>query len=290
MYAMGLCTLTQLSLLNSFGSAEVQNGFTLDLWGTQLADVCTGNAFYGCERTSGAGGNILNPIQSARIRTAESFNFKYGTVEVRAKLPKGDWLWPAIWMLPRYNSYGAWPASGEFDIVESRGNSASYSAGGVNTFGSTLHWGPYAGQDKYPSTHAMYKLPSGDFSQDFHVFGLVWNESIIYTYVDSPSNIVLKVDTSSESFYNKGGFSSIGASNPWEGSNINAPFDQEFFLVFDLAVGGTGGYFPDGMGNKPWSDTSSSAVNQFYSAINQWYPTWKDSGSLQIDYVKVYSW
>jgi beta-glucanase (GH16 family) len=114
----------------------------LNLWGGSPADLCTGNADYGCERDAMSGGNVVNPIQSARLRTVNSFNFKYGTVEVRAKLPKGDWIWPAIWMLPTYQSYGGWPASGEIDIVESRGNQ-NYSPGGVNQFGSTLHWAPY---------------------------------------------------------------------------------------------------------------------------------------------------
>ena len=56
-------------------------------------------SFYGCERV-GDGSNIINPVSSARLRTAHSFAFTYGKVEVRAKLPEGDWLWPAIWMLP----------------------------------------------------------------------------------------------------------------------------------------------------------------------------------------------
>mmetsp|Transcript_9153 Transcript_9153/g.1364 ORF Transcript_9153/g.1364 Transcript_9153/m.1364 type:complete len:98 (+) Transcript_9153:370-663(+) len=89
---------------------------------------------------SGAGGNFLNPITSARLRS-QGFSFKYGRVEVNAKLPKGDWLWPAIWMLPTSNAYGGWPASGEIDIVESRGN-VGYPAGGPESIGSTLHFGP----------------------------------------------------------------------------------------------------------------------------------------------------
>jgi len=51
----------------------------------------------------------MNPIASARLRTAETFSFKYGRVEIKAKLPKGDWMWPAIWMLPKNNEYGDWP-------------------------------------------------------------------------------------------------------------------------------------------------------------------------------------
>lgn len=55
-------------------------------------------------------------------------------------MPRGDWIWPAIWMLPKNAEYGNWPASGEIDIVESRGNPNC--PNGVHSFGSTLHWGP----------------------------------------------------------------------------------------------------------------------------------------------------
>ena len=134
----GVLSLKPSFLADDIGEDTLRGGgYRLDLWGSQPADVCTGPHFHGCERWSS--GNILNPIRSARIRTAQSFNFKYGRVEVRAQLPVGDWLWPAIWMLPTTNQYGIWPANGEIDIMESRGNEPNYSAGGMNTFGSTLH-------------------------------------------------------------------------------------------------------------------------------------------------------
>ena len=84
-----------------------------------------------------------------------SFAFRYGKVEVRAKLPIGDWLWPAIWLLPRNNQYGNWPASGEIDIMESRGNPPSYPPGGYDQFSSTLHWGPDYSQNAWEKTHAV---------------------------------------------------------------------------------------------------------------------------------------
>lgn len=124
---------------NQIGEGNVLNGFTYDLWGNEYNAQCTGNAWMGCERSSG-GGNIINPIQSARLRTAGTFSFKYGRIEVRAKLPRGDWLWPAIWLLPEDQQYVAWPASGEIDLMESRGNSNGYPQG-VDSFGSTLHYG-----------------------------------------------------------------------------------------------------------------------------------------------------
>ena len=167
------------------------NWYNLDVWGSSPSTLCTGPHFYGCFRTSRAGGNHLNPIWSARIRTAESFNFKYGRVEVKARLPKGDWLWPAIWMLPTTNQYGTWPASGEIDIMESWGNGANYSAGGVDTFDSTLHWGPIFSENAFMKTHAT--ASGQDFSQSFHIYGLIWNETYIGTYLDDPGNPILSV-------------------------------------------------------------------------------------------------
>jgi len=87
---------------DKIGAAAVRAGGTIDLWGGSPADQCTGNAFYGCSRSSD-GNHYINPVMSGKVTTVNSFSLKYGRVEVRAKLPKGDWLWPAIWMLPRYN-------------------------------------------------------------------------------------------------------------------------------------------------------------------------------------------
>jgi hypothetical protein len=82
------------------------NGGTIDLSGDRNSkSSCTDSSFYGCSRSSN-GANIINPIQSAAIKTINSFAFKYGVVEVRAKLPKGDWIWPAIWMLPKNEAFG----------------------------------------------------------------------------------------------------------------------------------------------------------------------------------------
>jgi beta-glucanase (GH16 family) len=61
--------------------------------GAHPGNLCTGNAFYGCQR-QGTSTNYLNVIQSARLRTAETFAFKYGRIEVRAQVPRGDWIWP----------------------------------------------------------------------------------------------------------------------------------------------------------------------------------------------------
>eukprot|EP01095_Lingulamoeba_sp_RSL-Kostka_P013849 TRINITY_DN5847_c2_g1_i1.p1 TRINITY_DN5847_c2_g1~~TRINITY_DN5847_c2_g1_i1.p1 ORF type:complete len:372 (+),score=142.58 TRINITY_DN5847_c2_g1_i1:54-1169(+) len=260
----------------------------LSLWGSANPNYCTSNSDFGCQRQGFyPQGSILNPIQSARVRTINSFAFKYGRVEISAKLPKGDWIWPALWLMPRHNAYGEWPASGEIDIMESRGNGVDYPPGGVNQVGGTLHWGPFYPEDPYEKTTGIYKLEHGDFSESFHTFGLYWDKDRMYTYVDDDSNIVLDIPIS-ESFWKLGGWENRGLSNPWKYGEENAPFDQQYYLIFNVAVGGTNGYFPDGYG-KPWTNNSPMAPNEFYEAKDDWEKTWKNgSPQLEIDFVKVW--
>jgi hypothetical protein len=126
-------------------------------------------------------------------------------------------------------------------------------------------------------------------SDDFHTYGLYWSEDRLYTYFDDPDNIILDVDMSSQNFWDLGKFPS-SYNNPWEGAATNAPFDKKYYLIINLAVGGTAGYFPDGIGGKPWTDKSSNSVNEFYAAKNSWYPTWKPlESALHIDWVRVWS-
>lgn len=219
-----------------------------------------------------------------------SFSFQYGRVEVRAKLPKGDWIWPAIWMLPKYNEYGNWPASGEIDIVESRGNAPGCSAGGSDTFGSTLHYGPNWDQDVWDKTHGEYKHHES-LGEDFHTYGLIWTEKRMTTYFDRPDNIVLDVDMSTLSNWERGGFSNT-LNNPWKGETPNAPFNREFYLVLNVAVGGTNSYFPDGQCGKTWTNNDQHSPNAFWGSKGAWYPTWNypatHDAAMKIDSIKVW--
>jgi len=267
---------------------DTMNGGSFNVWGGAPADECTSNAFWGCER-SGGGGNIINPIQSARLRSVNSFSVNGGKVEIRAKLPRGDWLWPAIWMLPKRNSYGAWPASGEIDIMESRGNNATYpNHMGIDGFGSTLHWAPYTTANRWPLTHQEWHTTDGsDLGQKFHTYGLQWTKDRLFTYIDDPKNVVLDVKFD-KSFFERGQFPS-GTHNPWQGRGNAAPFDQEFYIILNVAVGGAADYFPDDVGGKPWSNKKPAASTVFWQARNQWLPTWKgEDAALQIDSVKVW--
>ncbi|GAB5360655.1 hypothetical protein AAMO2058_000645800 [Amorphochlora amoebiformis] len=271
-----------------FNESPTTQNLVLQPGGT-FPDQCTDGNDFGCRRQT-AGANIINPIQSARVSTKNSFSFRYGRVEAKAKLPKGDWLWPAIWMLPRDSTYGLWPASGEIDILESRGNKASNGISGIETMQSTLHWGPKFSENQFHLTHVEKTLPSGeDFSQDFHVFGLYWNSTTLYTYLDDPSNKVLVVDLATPSWV-RGDFEKEFGDpvNPWRHGTTAAPFDEEFYIILNLACGGTGGFFPEGMAGKPWNNLSPTAPSDFYNTKSSWYPTWT-SPALVVDSIKVWA-
>jgi len=154
---------------------------------------------------------------STRMRTRNKGDWKYGRLEMRAKLPFGKGLWPAFWMLPTDNVYGGWAASGEIDIMELVGHEAH------KTYG-TLHYG---GQwPNNTSSGTFYTLPAGKFSDDFHVFALEWKAGEMRWYVD---NLHYQTQTS---------WWSAGGPFP-------APFDQRFHILLNVAVGGNWPGSPD---------------------------------------------
>ncbi|XP_042863604.1 beta-1,3-glucan-binding protein isoform X2 [Penaeus japonicus] len=277
-------------LTSNWKGEEFLSSGNLDLWGMNgRGDVCTGNSYYGCSRV-GSSSNIINPITSARLRTMSDFAFRYGRLEIRAKMPRGDWLWPAIWMLPRNWPYGLWPASGEIDILESRGND-DFGTLGNQYGGTTLHWGPFWPYNFFEKTHVEYSANTGSFADDFHVWRLDWNKDKMEIYVDDV--LQLTVDPGS-SFWD---FSGMDPSfdNPWVAGSKMAPFDQKFYLVLNVAVGGTNGFFPDDIGPKPWSNLSPTAFLDFWNARNEWLPTWQagesrisEGAAMQVDYVRVW--
>ncbi|RSL82627.1 hypothetical protein CEP51_005042 [Fusarium floridanum] len=244
---------------------------------------CTSKVWSNCIASTNltAGNNsVVPPVRSGRINTKKGATIKYGRIEVTAKLPEGDWLWPAIWMLPVKSVYGPWPRSGEIDIIESRGNNWTYAQGGNDIVGSALHWGPNSANDGWWKTNNKRKALHTTYSADFNMFGLEWSQKYLFTYVNTR---LLQVTYTNfkKSMWKRGGFPDVDQNgtrltDPWSTSGeLNAPFDQEFYLILNLAVGATNGWFEDGKSGKPWYDNSPTAKRDFWEARGEWYPTWK---------------
>lgn len=147
---------------------------------------------------------------SARLRTKHLGDWRYGRFEVRARLPRGRGIWPAIWMLPSDNTYGTWAASGEIDIMELVGDKPDEILG-------YLHYG--GSWPANTSSGIIHKRAEGDFCSDFHVFAVEWEQTEIRWYVDG-----LHFQTQKD----------------WHSTNAPypAPFDQHFHLLLNVAVGG----------------------------------------------------
>ncbi|CDO70157.1 Glycoside Hydrolase Family 16 protein [Trametes cinnabarina] len=276
------------------GYNNIFNGYTYNLTG------CTDGNSTNCGAVSNETlGTVIPPVMSARIHTREPYTIKYGKVEITAKLPRGDWLWPALWMLPLDDAYGPWPRSGEIDIMEARGNSQEYKAQGIDYVRGSLNWGPFTWLNGVSKTFGWWTNRRKTFADGFHTYSLEWTPEFIRIYVDSRLTYMLfhKFD---EPFFDLGGFPPvvqngsqfIETPNPWASGTKNvAPFDQPFYLIVNLAVGGTSGWFPDGVGNKPWLDGSISAMRDFAEKQDEWYATWPqtiEERALVVDSVKMW--
>jgi beta-glucanase (GH16 family) len=161
---------------------------------------------------------------SGKLNTKDTMSLQYGRVDIRAKLPTGNGLWPALWMLPEDSVYGAWAASGEIDIMEAKGRLPGTTSGAI-------HFGGQWPVNRYLA--GEYHFPQGQtFANDYHVYTMLWEEDNIKWYVDG--KFFFKVSREQ--------WNSVGAPN-----NPNAPFDQPFYLIMNLAVGGhfDGGRTPD---------------------------------------------
>jgi beta-glucanase (GH16 family) len=168
------------------------------------------------------------PYTSGKIRTLGLSSWKYGKVEFRAKPPKGQGTWPAVWMMPAENFYGRWPLSGEIDILEgvNLGATCPQCEGNVgeNRMISALHFGDYAPKNSVRDTRVALSsraLPS----DDFHIWTLEWGEGLMRFYLDGQQYWEL-TDKDWHS------------ASPKADGNPVAPFDQPFYIMANLAIGG----------------------------------------------------
>ncbi len=156
---------------------------------------------------------------SARLRTINNLDFKYGKVEASMKLPSTQGIWPAFWMLPTNSPYGGWAAGGEIDIMEA--------VNIATTVHGTIHFG---GQWPNNTSAGGQYGPGIDFSQDFHTFTVEWEPDTIRWYVDG--NL----------------YRSLSRTSWWSSNapdNERAPFDHSFHLLLNCAVGGNWPGYPN---------------------------------------------
>lgn len=175
---------------------------------------------------------------SGRINTRGIHNYKYGKFEARLKVPEGMGFLPAFWMMPTdENLYGQWPKCGEIDIMEIMGQEPDKLYG-------TIHYG-----EPHRESQGTKKIKGDDFSDDFHVFSCEWEPGKIKWIVDG-----VLYHEESDWYSAKSGQGTV---------SYPAPFDQPFYMILNLAVGGSWVGNPD--------DTTSF-----------------ENAELVVDYVKVY--
>ena len=233
--------------------ADEFNGPLLDtvIWSYENGDGCPGNCGWGNNELQDytprrdnlffQDGKLIieakkenragKTYTSSKILTRGKKSIKFARIDIRAKLPKGRGIWPAFWMLPEKSVFGGWPGSGELDIMEVVGHEPQ------KTYG-TLHFGPGPGSTQLGDN---FSLSSGTFKDAYHVFSVEWKRDEIKWLVDGE---VFSIHSKSE----------FGANN--------YPFNEEFYLIFNLAVGGNWPGNPD---------------------ANTIFPQW-----LIVDYVRVF--
>jgi len=179
---------------------------------------------------------------SGRINTQGKHAFTYGRFEARLRVPKGKGFLPAFWMMPDDESYyGQWPKCGEIDIMEVLGDDISKLYG-------TIHFG-----EPHGMVQGTHTLSNGNFSDEFHVFAVEWEPGEIRWYCDG-----VNYKTANDWFTKRQGFGE---------QTYPAPFDQPFYVILNVAVGGSWVGYPDETTN---------------------FDPAKDDAKMYVDYVKVY--
>lgn len=145
----------------------------------------------------------------------------------------------------------------------------------------TISAGPTWNTDAYLRSTKSQSIRRTDFSEGFHTFGLEWSEDYIIIWRDNKLQQVLFWSFDPKHLmWQRGEFSQLVEdgkllANPWaESHHHSAPFDQDFYMILNVAVGSRTGWFPNQMGNKPWVDGTDTAMQDFWNAVDQWYPTW----------------
>jgi beta-glucanase (GH16 family) len=173
------------------------------------------------EKYTGSEG-VRRNYTSARLKTKGKFTQAYGRFEARIKIPRGQGIWPAFWMLGDDIDKVGWPACGEIDIMENRGKEPALVHG-------TIHGSGYSGEK---GISAGFALPAAQhFADDFHVFAVEWEAKVIRFYVD-------------DHLYATRTPADLPPATKWV-------YDHPFYLLLNVAVGGNWPGNPDASGRFP---------------------------------------
>ncbi|XP_076302470.1 beta-1,3-glucan-binding protein 1-like [Lasioglossum baleicum] len=232
---------------------------------------CTGVAGGRDCYQSARGAYILPPVISGRLNTKSSFAFQYGHIQIRAKLPHGDWLYPLM-TLESMDKYTA-NTTEYCDIIVAfaTGNPSLVSHTGQDFSGHILLAGAHVMDINQQSMqNNLYRLPNkasdSAWSNNYHVYDLEWRSG----------QITIKVD-----------------GEQYGEQQVPALYDTPVYVNLGLGVGGHT-IFPDssvsGNYKKPWRDFTSKALYLFYLAKNDWIRSWRNSDTgLHIDYIKIWA-
>lgn len=233
--------------IGGWGNNELQNYTDRPI----NAKVKDGRLLITAQKESYQGRGYTSARLKSRARDGTPLiNQLYGRIEIKAKLPVGQGIWPAIWMLPQDETYGTWAASGEIDILEAKGHEP-------NKIHGTIHYG-----SRWPanaSSSKLYDLPSGQTIAEFHTYAIEWEPGEIRWYCDDVLYSTQNFWWSSSLVDGNQGRRPTGEAdlNPWP-----APFDKPFYFVLNIAVGGNFAGAPNAMTEFP--------------------------ATMEIDYIRVY--
>lgn len=221
----------------------------------------------------------LPPIISTQINTKNKFSFKYGRIEIRAKLPKGDWIYPELYLNPLLQKYGPGYASGQMRVAFYQGNADS---------SNVLYGGAILGDTLAARNYGMKDIVQGkektSWGDDFHTYELIWLPDSITVSVDG--KIYGNLSPPPEGFAVEKFNLNIPHADNWKKGTIFAPFDEEMYIVLGVGAGGLN--FND-KPSKPWINYAASSLKNFVNALDKWHGTWSDASALQVDYVRVWA-